>query len=458
MIGRIVRALWGDFSNEELKKFSLLSLGFFVLIGSYWPLKILKDAVFINMVGSVYQPSAKILSLVLFFPLVLIFSKLVDHFSKERFIYVMILTYGAIGFLFVALFYHPTIGVANLAQSKFRILGWAFYLFVESYISIMVSLYWAFINDVTTPESAKKGYGLLIFGSQLGAVVFVLLGNFLSRDVAAYASRVPLIALLSVIAFFLLGVVVFILKRVVSAEEMRGYQGKRDFYGVKECEKKESVGFWEGFRLLTSCSYIGGIFGLVFFHEVVSAIMHYQMIRAVEITYLQSLGVVSKGLVNKFFFDFTLVMQSISCLFALFGTSFFQRKIGVKGCLVLYPLLLGICISFYVVNPTLSFITGVMIIAKGINYVLNQPAKEMLYIPATKAVKYKAKAWIDMFGLRSAKMGGSLINESIGLAARTAGALSLVIVSFWILLSRAIGKQHGKVIKSGECIGIKSDD
>jgi AAA family ATP:ADP antiporter len=432
MIGRIVRALWGDFSNEELKKFSLLSLGFFVLIGSYWPLKILKDAVFINMVGSVYQPSAKILSLVLFFPLVLIFSKLVDHFSKERFIYVMILTYGAIGFLFVALFYHPTIGVANLAQSKFRILGWAFYLFVESYISIMVSLYWAFINDVTTPESAKKGYGLLIFGSQLGAVVFVLLGNFLSRDVAAYASRVPLIALLSVIAFF--------------------------FYGVKECEKKESVGFWEGFRLLTSCSYIGGIFGLVFFHEVVSAIMHYQMIRAVEITYLQSLGVVSKGLVNKFFFDFTLVMQSISCLFALFGTSFFQRKIGVKGCLVLYPLLLGICISFYVVNPTLSFITGVMIIAKGINYVLNQPAKEMLYIPATKAVKYKAKAWIDMFGLRSAKMGGSLINESIGLAARTAGALSLVIVSFWILLSRAIGKQHGKVIKSGECIGIKSDD
>lgn len=439
---RLARALWGNMSIEELKKFGLLALGFFFLIGSYWPLKVLKDVVFINMIGSRYQPDAKILSLIVFFPLVLFYSKLVDYFSKERLIYFFIALYGGIGLLFVYLFAHPTIGVANELQSPYRIMGWAFYLFVESYISVMVSLYWAFSNDVTTPESAKKGYGMMIFGSQFGAVLFVLLSDFLSRDPLLYAERVPLIALISVIMFFLVAIVVFILKHVVSDVEMRGYQGR-----VREDEEK-SVGFWEGFKTLIKCPYVGGIFALVFLHEVVSALMYYQMLRSVELNYLSNLG-----FVNKFMFRFTLIMQSISCLFALFGTSYFQRKFGVRGCLVLYPLLLGIGVSFYLYQPTLMFIAGVMIIAKGINYVLNQPAKEMLYIPTTKAVKYKSKAWIDMFGLRSAKMSGSIVNKTVGIASRLTAGVSLGLVFIWIVIARAVGTHHRKVIKKGGRIG-----
>lgn len=450
---RLVRALWGDFSREELKKFSLLSLGFFFLIGSYWPLKILKDAIFINMVGSIYQPDAKILSLVLFFPLVLFYSKLVDYFSKEKLIYFFVFLYMAIGLLFVYFFYHPTIGVANPVQSPYRFLGWAYYLFVESYISVMVSLYWAFINDVTTPESAKRGYGILIFGSQFGAVIFILLGSYLSRDPALYAKRVPLIALISVLMLFMIAVVAFIMTHVVSRDVLRGYQTKEQLEteaeGIALHEpEKPSVGFFEGLKTLIKIPYVGGIFGMVFFHEVVSALMHYRMLRLLEATYYSH-----QGLINKFLFNFTLSMQTISCLFALFGTSYFQRKFGVGGCLVAYPLLLGIGISCYLVNPTLAFIAGVIVIAKGINYVLNQPAKEMLYIPTTRAVKYKAKAWIDMFGLRSAKMGGSVVNKSLGVVSKLTAGISLGIVVFWIVLSRFVGLYHSKVVKKGDRIG-----
>ena len=157
----------------------------------------------------------------------------------------MVFLYGAIGFFFVYLFYDPIIGLANLTQSPYRIVGWAFYLFVESYISIMVSLYWAFINDITGPESAKKGYGLLIFGSQLGAVTFISVGRFLSRDVSSYATRAPLIALISICSFFLLALVVFILMRTVNKEELVGYKCSEEV-----SEKKESVGFWEGLKVL----------------------------------------------------------------------------------------------------------------------------------------------------------------------------------------------------------------
>lgn len=444
---RLIRALWGDLSTEELKKFGLLALGFFCLIGSFWPLKILKDGIFINLVGSKYQPDAKIISLFIFFPVVLFYSRLVDYFSKEKLIYFFVALYASLGFLFVYLFTRPDIGLANPLQSPYRLLGWAFYFFVESYISVMVSLYWAFINDITTPESAKKGYGVLIFGSQLGAVTFILVGNYLSRDVSLYTTRVPVIATISLLLFMMVAVVAFLLARFVKKEELEGYQCKGLMRRLKK-PKKESVGFLEGLKVLFKFPYVGGVFGLVFFHEVVSALMYFQMLRAVEIAYLPS-----RGLVNKFLFDFTLIMQSISCLFALLGTSFFQRRFGIRACLIAYPFLLGIGISFYFFNPTLLFITGVMIIAKGINYVLYQPAKEILYIPTTKAIKYKAKAWIDMFGMRSAKMGGSLMNKSIGLAARLSAGMSLVLVVLWVLLSRFVGSYNRKVVEKGERIG-----
>ncbi len=195
MGNRIIRTLWGDLKGDELKKFSLLALGFFFLIGSYWPLKTLKDSIFANIVGPSHLPVAKLFSLALFFPLVLLYSKLIDVFSKETMIYLLIAFYGALGLVFVYFLYHPTIGLQNTDAGSHRLIGWFFYLYVESYISLMVSLYWSFINDVTTPESAKKGYGLIIFGTQLGGFLFILAGHRLSADTSAYAQTAPLIAL-----------------------------------------------------------------------------------------------------------------------------------------------------------------------------------------------------------------------------------------------------------------------
>lgn len=452
---RIIRAFWGDMRGEELKKFLLLSLGFFFLLGSYAPLKVLKNIVFINTVGSLYQPDVKSLSLLLFFPLVLLYSKLVDYFSKEKLLYLVVGTYAIIGFILVYFLYHPTIGLANTTQSKYRILGWVFYVFVESYISLILSLYWAFIHDVTTPESARKGYGLLIFGCQSGSLAFIVLGKYLTRDVHLYATQTPFVALISVMMFFVVAIVVFALTHWVNKKELMGYQDKHEAYVVSEDgEAEKSVGFLEGLKVLIGCPYVGGIFGMVFFHEVISTLMDYQMLRTVELTYNPGDGsIINQGMVGQFNFDFGLIMQGVSCVFALFGTAYFQRKIGVGGCLIAYPLVLGVSICAYMLNPTLGVITGVMVVAKGINYVLNQPAKEMLYIPTTKAVKYKSKAWIDMFGMRSAKFAGAQVNKVVGLAARFSGFASIGIIAIWVVLAKYIGARYQDVITHGKRIG-----
>jgi len=446
---RLVRALWGDLRGKELKKFAFLALGYFFLIGSWWPLKTLKDSVFINIVGPLHLPEAKLASLILFFPLVLLYSKLVDHVSKEKLIYWFIGIYGTLGLILVYYLNHPTIGLANASVNPQRIIGWAFYLFSESYITLMLSLYQSFINDVTTPESAQKGYGLIIFGAQLGGFLFTLLGNYLSYDSTLYAQRAPLIALISILMFFAIALVVYMLEHVVGKDQMQGYEEsikKPNTLDTDTSKASTKVGFLDGLKLLLTHYYVAGIFALIFFQELISTLMGFQMSLLVKSTY------VDPGLVNKFLFDFALAVQAIACMFGLIGTSFFQRKFGIRFCLIAYPILLGLFISAYMLNPSLSTIFYVMLIAKALNYAFNQPAKEVLYIPTSRSIKYKSKAWIDMFGLRFAKATGSIANRLVGPIVSLTGGFALGLIFIWTICGSLLGKTFKKAVSDNKII------
>lgn len=443
MLQRIVKTLWGDLHGQELKKFVLLATGFFFLIGAWWPLKTIKDSIFINMVGPLSLPSAKLMSVAIFFPLVLLYSKLVDHFSKQHLIYIVIGLYTVMGLWLVWLLKDPVLGISNPETGPSRWVGWAFYLFCESYISLMMALYWSFINDITTPESAKKGYGLIIFGTQLGGLIFTILGNYLSNDVEQYASIAPLIAFISISMFVVVALVVFFLDRYYHETLKEGYS---DNLESAEIISEEKVKFLDGLKLLLSHPYVMGIFSVIFFQEVVSTVMGYQLQLLVKETYIDP------GLVNKFLFDYGLAVQALACFFGLVGTSFFQRRFGINGSLMSYPILLGATVIIYMINPTLSTIFYVMLISKALGYALNQPAKEALYIPTSKSIKYKSKAWIDMFGLRFAKAAGSEINKFIGPIAALSGTIVLGIVAVWIVIGGVLGRVFNKTVESNKLI------
>lgn len=442
MLHKIIHLLWGDLKGEELKKFVMLAIGFFFLIGPYWLLKTLKDSIFVNTVGPEHHPTVKLLSLLMSLPLVLCYSKLVDILSKEKMVYFLVSLYGVLGLIFVYFFHHPTIGLQNPTIDSSRLLGWFFFLYVDSYISLMLSLYWAFINDVTTPESAKKGYGLIIFGSQLGGLLFIILGHYLASDASLYATRAPLTGLIAVLSLLMMAPITYLLYNRVNKETLKGYGDRIEH----EEKKKEGISFFDGLRVILMHPYVAGIFSLIFFHEVVATIMDYQMKWLAKTTFIEP------GLVNKFFFDYALAVQAIACTFALLGTSFFQRRFGITFCIVVYPILLGSSIVWYLLNPNLQTIFYVMLIAKAINLTFNQPAKEVLYIPTSKDIKYKSKIWVDMFGMRFAKGTGSAINKLIGKTLGVTGFVVIAFISVWIILANLIGKHFQKAVNEKRII------
>jgi AAA family ATP:ADP antiporter len=49
--------------------------------------------------------------------------------------------------------------------------GWFSYCAIESFGSIGVALFWAFVNATIDLEGAKRAYGLIIAGAQIGSIL-----------------------------------------------------------------------------------------------------------------------------------------------------------------------------------------------------------------------------------------------------------------------------------------------
>src|SRR5688572_8609309 len=154
MLKRLATTLWGNFeSKEELKKFGILALIFCGIIAIYWALRPMKDSIFNAMIGVAWQPYAKMLSLVVMFPLVILYSKLVDMFPRHKVFYCLTALYGLIALGMFFCFSDSSMGLENTVKSPLRILGWVWYIWVESFGSLMVALFWAIVTDITAPES-----------------------------------------------------------------------------------------------------------------------------------------------------------------------------------------------------------------------------------------------------------------------------------------------------------------
>src|SRR5271170_798851 len=96
----IVRPIFGAFETEELKKFIRMGAVFAFIIGSYWTLRPLKNAVFCTLIGSGHIPYAKTLSLIFLMPLLMLYSRLLDKYGKERVFYMISAAYGILSAAF----------------------------------------------------------------------------------------------------------------------------------------------------------------------------------------------------------------------------------------------------------------------------------------------------------------------------------------------------------------------
>lgn len=390
-----LKVVFGDFDPEELKKFILLGIIFGLIIGIYWTLRPMKDALFQDIVGGTYQPRAKMLSLLVVFPLVVIYSKLVEILPRHTLFYVLSLAYGLTTLIISWFMFDPNIGLANLTADPSRILGWVWYVFVESFGSLVIALFWAFATDITTADSAKKGFSLVVMIGQIGGM---LAPFFLTKIPTWYGvSNAWTVLITGLLMFLIIPLVSYFMKNV-DKSQMVGFQEK------VHTEEPEP-GFFEGLRLMLSKPYLLGILGIIFFYELIVTVFDYYFKIMVDSQ------IADKQLKAAYLGDYATYANAATFLCLLFGISNIQRRLGLTTSLTLMPFIVALAVLVFKFYTALQPLFWLMVASKAINYALNSPSMKQLYIPTTKDVRYKSQAWIESFGSRGSKAVGSGIND-----------------------------------------------
>ncbi len=436
--------MWGKFeSKDELKKFGFLAITFFLIIGVYWTMRPIKDSLFFAIIGGEYLWRAKIISLLVISPLVILYGKLIDTFERHKVFYALISIYTLITLGFMWAFMHPEIGLANMTKDPARLIGWAWYVFVESFGSLIVALFWAFTTDTTKTDSAKRGFPIIALFGQLGNI---LGPAFITAKFLGFASSAPIVGICAGL-MALTGGVFWIFMRVTPKEQLTGYEA-----AVKAGEKAEEPGFLDGLKLLFSESYLFGMFLLISVYEIIITIFDYHFKQGVYAAFPAEVDAAA------YLGSYGSYVGIVATLCVLLGINNIQRVLGMTASLILLPILVsGAVFAIYTYPSAINVAFWIMVFSKAVNYALNQPTMKQLYIPTTPETKYKAQAWLEMFGSRGSKAGGSLINSlrnvlGVNLFISIFAFASVGCIGFWIFIALYVAKTYNQAIKENKVV------
>ena len=460
---RVYHRLYGDKLpvSEMLRTLCLASTLFF-MIGGYWLMRSLKDPILTALCGVEVIPKAKMLSVFVVFAVVSIYNRFLDsEMPRHKLFYIFGTFYFVVFLTIAALLLHPTIGLENQRQSPWRVLGWISYCTIESFGSVMVSLFWSFTNSNFSLESAKASYGVLIAVAQLGSI---LGPTFVSR----YAETV------GVGACYVIGACCLAFLQVTMYIYISIY-GTADRNGSTKPQKKAKAGMFEGLKLFWEYNYVKGIFAISCLFMVEVTIIDFTM-KMLARDYFAEEHPCEAGMscydyaggnhgmsedataaFTSFMGFFGQVTNSLSFLFSLFGTSAVIRALGLRLTLLLFPSLCLAVIIFVRLYPTLYVVFGAMITLKAASYSLNNPTKEILYQPTSGSVKYKAKSWIDIFGARGSKALGSVVtnafSDSSAALISNGSLVGMCVASFLVWNATYMGKKFDEYSESGYIVG-----
>lgn len=447
MIKQFFVKIFGKFeSREEVRKYALLGIIFGILIAAYWGLRPLKNSIFSGIVGVDYIPYAKMLSLATVFLLIGIYGKLVDWFCRNKVFYLLTGVYAMVALIFAIMLSNPTYGIPNTIESPTRIIGWLWYIFVESTGTLLIPLFWAFSADVSTAASAKRGFPLIMLCAQFGNIV----GPWFLRGARlGFKNSAPVIAIIGVL-ILIVGILIWVFMQITP---------KSEFHPVKKTDEKVKPGFLEGLKLLLTNSYLLGIFVFLFAFETVTAILDFYFQFKVKAQFPEEL------LRSEYAATFAVVTGLLSFFALLFGISNIQRKLGMRASLITLPFLMMVGIVIWWFNPTLLATGTIVVIFKGLNYALNQPSVKQLYLPTSEDTRYKAQAWIEVFGNRGSKAVGSNVNilklpltnyfgQATGLTIylSIASIASFGLLGLWVIVAFFVSAKYNKAIKEDELI------
>ncbi len=496
---------------KQLPRVSFHGLILGLIIAAFWLLDSLKDPVLAGIVGIEYQPVAKLISVLNTLIVTCMYDWLTSKLKRNELFHFVSVVFGLCFMIISALLADPQIGLSNRDdRGPHRWLGFGTYILIEAYGSLMVALFWSFTNSMMNLEEAKGAYGFIIAVAQLGAVVGSTLATrahdygipqlFLCAAMAIFSTSL----LVKVYSIFFpkiagMGVGLHVKRESAGVSGGGGGSGSGSLaagglaaddsstasYSTTVVSESGSgwwgllQGFGEGLRLVFRSRYMLLVFGVTCMDEIVITVMDYQFkILAVAANSERvspvaasagagagtgwgpndaaggGAGAVHEDQLANMLGHFGQTTNLVSFFVSFFGFSFLVNRFGVRNSLMVFPCVMFVAVVVSNLMPTLRVLFLCVSVLKALVFSLHDPVKELLYIPTSLPMKFKAKAWIDVFGVRLAKATGSAVSYASNGNAQTLRTLSevpcLLISVGMMVVAYAVGNEFQRLVDRGE--------
>ncbi len=409
----------------------LLSLNAFLLLSAYYIIKPVREALILSGGGAEvksYSSAGQALLLLFLNPA---YGRFASRVSRMGLITWVTLFFISNLFVFCGL---------GLANTPF--LGVAFFLWVGIFNVMIIAQFWAFANDVYTPEQGKRLFALVAVGSSTGAIFGAWIAKALIQTMGVY---VPLL-----IAAAILGLCIVLSRRVHA--RMGPARGERG----QAVDPNVPLGKEDGFQLILRQRYLLWIALLILLLNAVNTTGEYILGRTVGEAANRALQAATtsdpdgfkKRWIGAFYADFFFWVNLAGALAQTFLVSRIMTWFGVRAALFVLPLIALGGYALLATAPVLGLIRSVKIAENATDYSLNNTVRHALFLPTSREAKYKAKAAIDSFFWRMgdlASAGLVFVGSLLGLHTQAFAGVNFAFALLWLWVVLRIAREHRRL-------------
>jgi ATP:ADP antiporter, AAA family len=440
LLGRTLRAVT-DIRPEEAPLALSLTLNVFLLLTAYYVIKPVREALILSLEsGAEYKSYMSAAIAVALLAAVPAYARLVDRLPRLRLVVGVTLFFAS----HLVLFY-----LGSRVEALRSVLALAFYVWIGVFNMMVVAQLWSFANDLYDPERGRRLFPLVALGASLGAA----LG---SKVAAVLVGLIGVDAMLLVSAAMLAAcAALFVLSERLSLRAPKTEEAQ-----TTHAEAPKAAEPGGAFQLVLKHRYVAliALFTLVFnFANSNGEYMLGKLVKA-EAAQAVASGLIAAGdvraFVGKAYADFYFTVNVVGVLLQAFLVSRIIRYVGVTGALFVLPLLtLGSSVAVLAAPLFAVFRVG-KTLENATDYSLNNTVRQMLWLPTTAALKYKAKQAVDTFFVRLGDvssallvyLGAGLLGWSVSGFAIVNAALALI----WGALAFAIVVEQRNPLRGAE--------
>ena len=428
-----------DVRRDEIPTALLMTLLMFLVLAAYYMLKTAREVFILTEGGAEVKSYSSAGQAILLLGLVPAYAAFASRVNRGKLV------------TWVTLFFASNLVLFILAVQSGLHVGIVYFLWIGIFNVMVIAQFWAFANDIYTPEQGKRLFPLIGVGSSLGA----WLGSVRAGTLITSAGPTRLLIGGGVIL-----IVCALVARTIDRMAMRREQ-KTDALSSEKPLGKEGA-----FELIRKDRYLLLIALFTVVLNVVNSTGEYLLGRYVveQATATYGAGPETAGdrerFVGEVYGRLFSTVNLVGFLMQMFVVSRVFKFLGIGRTLYIHPVVAFFGYLMLLRGPSLQLMSIVKVADNSLDYSLGNTVKQALWLPTSREAKYKAKQAVDSFFMRAGDVlsaGLVFVGERLALAVPVFAAVNVVLVGAWLTIATMLnatraerGAERAEVAKAGQ--------